>query len=140
LQEASVPVIPVSVAITLDANGRPRLDDVAIVNSIRGGPARLEVRATDKTVLIDGMRQNVPGRPFQLLLLLVEKAVAGGGLVRSHDFERYTQREISDVLRELKRALTARRSNAGEIEAWFNFRRAFGVELILDPSQIELIP
>ena len=99
-------LVPASEVIGLDAGGRPRLDDAKAAVLIRGGPARLEVRVAAKIVLIDGTRQHVPERPFELLRRLVEQACGGGGPINNQEFEIFTGRDASDVLRELKRALT----------------------------------
>ena len=91
--------------------------------------------------MIDGTRQHVPERPFELLRRLVQQACGRGGPINNHEFEISTERDASDVLRELKRALTKQRANAAEIEAWIVARRTVGgYELVLDPSQIELLP
>ena len=133
-------LVPASEVIGLDTGGRPRLDDAAVAGLIRGGPARLEVRVAEKIVMIDGTRQHVPERPFELLRRLVQQACGRGGRSTTTS-SRFTGRDASDVLRELKRALTKRRANAAEIEAWIVARRTVGgYELVLDPSQIELLP
>ena len=134
--EPGIPVVTLSEAIVVDTVGYPCLDDATAAREIRGGPARLEVRVAAKIVMIDGTRQHVPERPFELLKRVVERACGAGGPISAHEFEEKTGLVAADVLRKLKRALTKQRPNAAEVNSWFDARRTTGVhELILDPAR-----
>ncbi|MCB1489267.1 MAG: hypothetical protein KDJ88_17650 [Bauldia sp.] len=140
LETAGIAVIPPAQAITIDDAGRARFDESEMARLVRSGPIRLEVRSSDRVVHIDGTRQHVPERPFELLLLFMQASRTGSPSVASRDFEMSKQRKTSDVLRELKKALTRGRANAAEIDGWFAWRGSLGrYELLLDPDRISFL-
>lgn len=139
LREAGVVLVPAAEVIVPDA-GNPHLDEPTVVRLVRGGPARLQVRERERAVIIDGTRQHVPERPFDLLLLLVRHA-CNGTLMSAAEFEGARQRVLADVVRDLKNAMSQNRSNADEIRSWFEPRRPLRTYVLtLDPTQIDLQP
>jgi hypothetical protein len=139
LRTAGIALVPMSEVVVVKPGGS-HLDDTTIVRLIRGGPARLEVRQTEKVVLIDGTPQPVPSRPFELLLPIVKHA-CGGPPMKSAKFEMEWRRAPADVMRELKKALSKGRLNTSEIESWFVRQSVTGgYVLTLDPTQVDLLP
>lgn len=141
VRAAGIRTLPVADVISDVGTLGARLDDARMIQLIRGGPARLEVRVAEKMVLIDGRHQHVPERPFELLRELTERAWSRGGPINNQTFAANTGRVPADVMRELKNALTKGRANAPEIRSWFTIHRTTGgYELVLDRNQIELLP
>jgi DNA-binding winged helix-turn-helix (wHTH) protein len=115
-------------------------------------PAGTEVRPSLRlyksqgVVLLNGKEFPVADKPFQLLFLLSERAQQGKEIVKKRDIERHLwgeyvfeiSREVSDVVRELREALTEGSDLSGK-ELIAN-RHGQGYRLELSPSAIFLEP
>jgi hypothetical protein len=140
LVETGIRTILASDAILFDDQGLPRLNEGALYRLDGTTRIRLEVRRGARCVLIDGTPRQVPGQPFSLLVMLARNATERRGPVTTHEFSKATRRELRDVVRELKQALPSNRPGAANISDRIVSRQGVGYELILDPSQILVVP
>jgi hypothetical protein len=116
-----VRLFPLSKAIVLDDEGKLRLQpDVRASQRLA---AKLLVDLSAELVLVEGVEQLVTGQAYRLLQLFVEAGISGKWIA-SHDIsDRFGGRPASDIVRELKNALSKDRRNRDDIRAWI-VRRA----------------
>lgn len=110
----------VSKAIVLEDDGKLRLQpDVQASQRLA---AKLLVDLSAELVLVEGVEQLVTGQAYRLLQLFVETGTSEKWIA-SHDIsDRFSQRSASDLVRELKNALSKGRRNRDDIRAWIVHR------------------
>jgi DNA-binding response OmpR family regulator len=106
----------------------------------------LRLYRSQGVVLLNGKEFPLAGKPFQLLCLLSERAQQGKEVVKKRDIEgrlwgdqlHNLNREVNDVVRELREALTEGSSLSGK--DLIRNRHGQGYQLDLPPTAIILEP
>jgi hypothetical protein len=137
--EAGIDLVELRSALVLGPSGIDRLDWDTLEPRTEG--PRLSIHLEAQAVLIDGTPQRVPSQPFTLLALLARAIRDGKGPVRNRAIEDATGRDARDLVRELRDALSAGRSNGSELRDWIEARRSLGAyALVLECEEIVVAP
>jgi hypothetical protein len=137
--EAGIDFVELRSALVPGPSGIDRLDRDALEPRTEG--PRLSIHLEAQAVLIDGTPQRVPSQPFTLLALLARAVRDGKGPVRNRAIEDATGRDARDLVRELRDALSAGRSNGSELRDWIEARRSLGAyALVLEREEIVVAP
>lgn len=116
--------------------------DPAKLEPSRALTPRLVITGTIHRVVLDDVEKHVPQQPFNLLRMLAEKALAGGGFIPTHDIEAANSgRAASDLVRELRDCLAAGAPEPEQIRRLIKNRRSpAGYALALAAHEVELRP
>lgn len=120
-EATDVRLFPLSKAIVLDDDGKLRLQP-DVQASQRLAP-KLLVDLSAELVLVEGVEQLVTGQAYRLLQLFVGAGTSGKWIASQDISDRFGGRPASDIVRELKNALSKGRRNRDDIRAWI-VRRA----------------
>lgn len=133
-----IDLIETVAALQPGPRGIDRLDRHALAPRTVG--PRLSIRLAARALLVDGTPQRVPPRPFTLLALLARAVRDGTGPVGNRTIEDATGRDARDLVRELRDALSAGRTEGAGLRSWIRARRSLGAfELVLDPDDVEVV-
>lgn len=119
---------------TPDGRGRLVLDKA----STPAMAPRLVLDRSAQSVVLDGIRLDLPMQMFALFRLLTEQAVKRDPLVKKQEIETQTGRPANEVVRDLRKALVSCGLPDAQSKALIATVRARGYRLGLDPAEVAI--
>jgi DNA-binding winged helix-turn-helix (wHTH) protein len=143
---ADVPLVCIADALAANDPARPfSLDSQRLAAPAGLSGARLVICTAERSVEFDGQPVHLPPQPFDLLVLLARKAVAGRVRLQRRDIEDVLfgkaahGHDVSDIVRRLRESLAPFVGGAVQAKQLIENKSRLGYHLNLQPAEIDLV-